>query len=80
MHAYSGYIDPWNGVASDAPMTAMNRWTSRLAIHSRPPVSAPRHAPRTVNGGWRYSVYGAAGRFPHLTDVDRFACDIRSQL
>lgn len=82
LHAYSRCteLDPWNGVASDAPMAAMNRSTARLAVYSRTPDPDPRHVLRTVNGSWRYSVYGTAGRFPHLTDVDRFAADIRSQL
>ncbi|WP_158647650.1 alpha/beta fold hydrolase [Actinoplanes sp. ATCC 53533] len=73
-------LDPWNGVASDAPMAAMNRSTTRLAVYSRTPDPDPRQALRTVNGNWRYAVYGTASRFPHLTDVDRFAADIRSQL
>ena len=82
LNAYSRCIelDPWNGVASDAPMAGMNRSKARLAVYSRTPDPDPRHVLRAFNRSWRYSVYGAAGRFPHLTDVDRFAADIRSQL
>ena len=71
--------DPWDGVASDAPMAAANGRTSRLAVYSQTQGDLG-HLLRTVNGNWRHSVYGTPGRFPHLTDVDRFADDIRSLL
>lgn len=82
LQAYSNCIDvdPWISVAFDAPLARVNRGTLRLAVYSQVPLADPRHVLRRVSGKWRYSVYNTAGRFPHLTNVGKFAADIRSLL
>ena len=48
---------------------------ARLAVHSRAPAAAD-----DGGGGWRHEVYDVPGRFPQLTDVPRFADDLRALL
>jgi hypothetical protein len=68
--AYRACTASWPADASTATRHA------RLAVHSRTPAA---DVAATLSG-WRHEVYGVPGRFPHLTDPDRFARDLRSLL
>jgi pimeloyl-ACP methyl ester carboxylesterase len=50
---------------------------THLALHSRPPSQSPTV---TADGRWRNHVYAKPGRFAQLTDVPRFARDLRRLL
>jgi pimeloyl-ACP methyl ester carboxylesterase len=70
--AYASCTDagPARGWASAVAQPA------RLAVHSQTP---PRHTTRPADQ-WRHEIYDVAGRFAHLTDLHRFARDVRALL
>ena len=71
--AYAGCIDP-GPVTGWATAAAQS---TRLAVHSQTP---PHRLATGVGAEWRHEVYDVAGRFAHLTDVNRFVRDVRALL
>jgi pimeloyl-ACP methyl ester carboxylesterase len=74
----SGLLTAYAACISPGPVGswASAAQSTRLAVHSQRP---PRHPPGPADP-WRHEIYDVVGRFAHLTNVHRFADDVRALL
>lgn len=75
----AAYADCMFAARPAAPAGPAGR-PARLVVHSRPPSSTRPPGTGPVAAPSRHEVYDVDGRFAHLTDVSRFAHDIRTLL
>lgn len=69
---FTAYADCMRLGSGGSPL-AVGR-PAHLAVHSRRPPPSPAGSP------WRHHLYDTPGRFPHLTNLSRFAADLRHLL